>query len=331
MINTIVQLNETPVGVPKPSDFKLATAEVANLQNDEVLCQIMYLSLDPYMRSQISGLHISGSVLPGTMMNGETVARVIDSKSDEFKKGDIVRGFGGWQQYAVLPAKALTKLPADASSYSAYLSALGSTGLTAYAALILKGAPKQGDTVVIPAATGGVGSTAAQLAKIYGCKVIGIAGGEEKCRLAVEKLGYDACIDRKNENVAEKLKEYCPDGVDIYLDLVGGETLNIVSTQLAIGARVILCGIMSEVNKTERSGGPMPAMWIKSRATVYGFVVYDFEGQRAEFIKECQAYIDDKRLMLFEEITTGIENAPDAFCRLMNGKNIGKVIVKVSE
>ncbi|GAB2678942.1 NADP-dependent oxidoreductase [Aliiglaciecola aliphaticivorans] len=331
MLNTIVQLKQTPEGVPEPSDFQLASAEVDALQEGEVLCQIMYLSLDPYMRSQISGLHISGSVLPGTMMNGETIARVLESRSDDFQAGDMVRGFGGWQQYAILPAKALTKLPADATNYSAYLSALGSTGLTAYAALILKGAPKQGDTVVIPAATGGVGSTAAQLAKIYGCKVIGIAGGEEKCRVAVEKLGYDACIDRKTENVAEKLKELCPDGVDIYLDLVGGETLNIVSSQLAIGARVILCGIMSEVNKTERSGGPMPAMWIKSRATVFGFVVYDFEGQRADFIKECQGYIDENRLVPFEDVTEGIENAADAFCRLMKGKNIGKVLVKVSD
>lgn len=328
--NTLVALAHTPEKLPSPSDFAVTTAPIVEPEPGQVLCETQYLSLDPYMRSQISGRHISGAIKPGDMMLGETVSKVISSTVPQFQVGDVVRCFGGWQKYSLHQAAELKKLPKTPFSSSAFLSVLGTTGLTAFAGLILKAKPKKNDVVLIPAATGGVGATACQLAKLYDCRVIGIAGGAEKCRLAVEELGYDACIDRKTDNIAEQLKALCPQGVDIYFDLVGGELLLTVSEQLALGARVILCGIMSELNGQSRSGGPHPAMWIKSRATVSGLVVYDFEARRDEFIQECLAYMSQGKLKSFEDLTQGIENAPDAFCRLMRGENKGKVIIKVA-
>lgn len=331
MQNLSVVLKNTPQGIPATADFKVVSSSIGEIETDHVLCQVLYLSLDPYMRSQISGLHISGAVQPGGLMQGETIARVISSQSSQFSSGDIVRCYAGWQQYAILPAHKLHKLPSGIANYSAFLSALGTPGLTAYAAIVLKALPKPGDTVVIPAATGGVGSIAVQLAKIYGCRVVGIAGGAEKCRIATEYLGYDICIDRKNDDVATALKKACPDGIDIFLDLVGGELLHTVSAQLAIGARVILCGIMSELNQVERSAGPMPSLWIKARATIFGLVVYDFEAQRQQFEAECTAYLHDGQLKPLEDVAHGIGNAPQAFCRLMYGENQGKVIVKIAD
>lgn len=328
--NTLVTLAHTPEKFPIPSDFEIKNASIGKPEKGQVLCETQYLSLDPYMRIQISGRYLSGNVKPGDMMQGETISKVIESTDSEFSVGDLVRCFSGWQKYSLHQPSELTKIPHMSCSVSAFLSVLGMPGLTAYAGLICQAKPKKGDVVVIPAATGGVGATAGQLAKIYGCRVIGIAGGEKKCRIAVEKLGYDACIDRQKGDVSAMLKNLCPRGINIYFDLVGGELLNAVSEQLAVGARVILCGMMSELNGQARSGGPHPAMWIKARATVFGLVVYDFENKRDEFIQECQVYLSQKKLIALEEITQGIEHAPQAFCRLMHGENIGKVIIKVA-
>lgn len=281
------------------------------------------------MRSQISGRHISGTIKPGDTMLGETVSKVIKSTVKGFTVGDKVLCFGGWQKYSTHQPSELTLLPESNLPYSNFLSVLGTTGLTAFAGVFWKAQVKIGDVIVIPAATGGVGATASQLAKLLGCRVIGIAGSEHKCKVAVEKLGYDACINRTDGDIAKQLKKLCPQGVDIYFDLVGGEILNIVSEQLAIGARIILCGIMSELNGQTRSGGPHPAMWIKSRATVSGLVVYDFEERRDEFIQESMLYILQGKLKSYEDITVGIEHAAEAFCRIMRGQNNGKVIVKV--
>ncbi len=328
-INVQVQLSTTPEAQPAPEHFNLVNGLMPEPTEGQVLCENLYLSLDPYMRSQIAGRHMSGSVKPGDVMRGETVSRVVTSRHPDVKEGELVRCFGGWQTYSVQEAGNVFKLESEIENPSHALSVLGMPGLTAYAGLIWQAKPKAGDTVVIPAAIGGVGATAGQLAKIYGCRVIGIAGTDEKCAFAVQQLGYDACINRKSSAIAEELDRLCPDGVDIYFDLVGGETLNIVSERLAVGARVILCGLMEDYNKQTRSMGPPPAMWIKSRATVYGLVVYDFEPRRHEFVSVCAEYIRQGKLKMREDIADGLANAPDAFCRLMRGENMGKALVKI--
>jgi NADPH-dependent curcumin reductase len=326
-----IQLLSTPEGSPEPSHFQLAEVELPPLAEGEVLCETLYLSLDPYMRSQISGRHISGAIGPGDGMKGETVSRVIESRSNNFNVGELVRVMGGWQSHSVHADSEVAAVPDSDVSPSYYLSSLGMPGLTAYAGLIWQANPQAGDTVLIPAATGGVGSVAGQLAKARGCRVIGIAGGEEKCRLATETLGYDECIDRHSCDVAAELDRLCPEGVDIFFDLVGGELLHQVSQRLKTGARVILCGMIAEYNSTERMAGPPPALWIIARATVYGLVVYDFEGRRQEFVDAVAPLIASGELVVPEDIAEGLDQAPAHFCRLMRGENHGKAVVKVKQ
>lgn len=328
--NTQVILKSTPEGEPSVSNFALTELAIPVLSDKQVLCKTLYLSLDPYMRSQISGRHISGSIKPGDVLHGETVSEVVESLDENYKVGDKVRCMGGWQEYSVHSAKELTKVSEKIAPSSYALSVLGMPGLTAYAGLVWQAKPNAGDVVVIPAATGAVGSTAGQLAKSLGCKVIGIAGSDEKCAYAKEQLGYDECINRRTEDLASRLDELCPKGVDIYFDLVGGEILNTVSARLAVGARVILCGLMAEYNQKERIGGPPPGFWIRSRATVYGLVVYDYEHRRQEFIDACLPLVNNGSLKTREDIAKGIAAAPEAFCRLMQGANMGKALVKVS-
>ncbi len=331
--NLQVKLATSPEGEPVPGDFEVVVGPVPEAGPGEVLCQTLFLSLDPYMRSQIAGRHISGAIKPGDVMLGETVSRVLSSDCEEFQPGDVVRCPGGWQQYSVHAPQALSPVSDTGIALSNYLSALGMPGLTAYAGLVWLAAPKAGETVVVPAATGGVGAMVGQLAKLRGCRVVGIAGGPDKCRQAVEELGYDACIDRKAGDMdflAVELDRLCPEGIGVYFDLVGGELLNQVSMRLAVGARVILCGIMSELNSAARAGGPHPALWIKARATVHGLVVYDFEPRREEFVAACLPAIKSGEIKPFEDCYDGLEQAPEAFCRLMRGENRGKVVIAVS-
>ncbi len=327
--NTQIILSTTPESEPQPNNFAVVTSDMPVAGPEQVLCETLYLSLDPYMRSQISGRHISGSVMPGDLMRGETVSRVLTSNNKAFKKGELVRCFAGWQTYSVHNEAELTKVSSQIDPASYALSALGMPGLTAYSGLIWQAQPQAGDVVVIPAATGAVGSMVGQLAKIYGCKVIGIAGSDEKCRFAREELGYDICLNRKTDDIAARLDELQPTGIDIYFDLVGGELLNTVSERLAVGARVILCGLMAEYNQKDRIGGPPPGFWIRARAKVFGLVVYDFEARRQEFIDACVPLVQKGHLKVREDITAGLAQAPAAFCRLMRGENQGKAIVKV--
>ncbi len=328
--NLQVQLAHTPEGNPEPEHFQVVPTPMPQPDDGQVLCATQYLSLDPYMRSQMAGRHMSGTVSSGELMRGETISKVIESKHPDFAVGDIVRCFGNWQQYSVHKASELSKQSPKISPMSYGLSLLGMPGLTAYAGLIWIAKPKANDVVLIPAATGAVGSTAGQLAKLHGCRVIGIAGSDEKCAHAINNLGYDACINRKTEDLAERLNELCPDGVDIYFDLVGGETLNTVCNKLALNARVILCGLMEDYNKPTRTPGPMPGPIIGARATLTGLVVYDWEPRRDEFITDCLSHIGSGKLTMQEDIAHGINNAPAAFCRLMNGENRGKALVKIA-
>jgi len=328
--NIQIQLATSPEGNPSPEHFKVAKTTMPAAGEGQVLCATQFLSLDPYMRSQMAGRHMSGTINPGDLMRGETVSKVIESHHPDFVAGDIVRCFGNWQQYSVHESAELTKQSPDINPPSYGLSVLGMPGLTAYAGMEWIANIKASDTVLIPAATGGVGSTAGQLAKIRGCTIIGIAGSDEKCEYAVKELGYDACINRKTESLDQRLNELCPDGIDVYFDLVGGETLNLVCTKLALNARVILCGLMEDYNKPTRTPGPLPGPIIGARATLTGLVVYDFETRRDEFLAACLPYIADGRLAMREDMVHGIENAPEQFCRLMRGENQGKAMVKVA-
>ncbi len=327
-MNKQIMLASTPDYNPDPEHFKLVETAMPDCGEGQVLCQTQYLSLDPYMRSQIAGRHMSGSIQPGDLMRGETVSKVVKSRHADFSEGDLVRTFANWQSYSVHQAEELSRVNAAIDPASYALSVLGMPGLTAYAGLIWIAEAQAGDVVVIPAATGAVGSTAGQLAKIRGCTVVGIVGSDEKGRHAMDKLGYDAVINRKTDDLATKLSELCPNGIDVYFDLVGGETLNLVCTKLALNARVILCGLMADYNSPERTPGPLPGPIIGARAMLKGLVVYDFEPRREEFVQACMPYINDGSLAMQEDMAIGIEQAPDAFCRLMRGENRGKAIVQ---
>ena len=327
--NRQIILKSTPRGVPTPEHFALRSAPLPEPGADGVLCRTLYLSLDPYMRSQLAGRHPSGAIAPGEVMKGETVGEVVKSESASFPRGQLVRCMGGWQEFSVHAAGDLHVVGETIDPPSYALSVLGMTGLTAYAGMLWQAGVSAGECVVIPAVTGGVGSIAAQLCTLRGARVIGIAGSAGKCRHAVDALGVTACIDRCDEDIETRLGELCPDGIDVYFDLVGGPILHAACRNLANHGRVVLCGLMAEYNSDDRSPGPDPGLLIAKRAVVTGLVVYDYEDRRDEYIRECLPLLAQGRLRQREDVTVGLENAPAAFHRLMSGQNFGKVIVKI--
>ena len=327
MLNQQVKLARYPEALPVAEDFEVITAEGAEPQAGEVLCRTLYLSLDPYMRSQIAGRHISGTIAPGDLMRGESVCEVLQSRSERFQPGQLVRGFGGWQSHPLLAAEAWSPVRPEIQPPSYALSLLGMTGLTAWAGIAWQAQVKAGDRVLIPAVTGGVGSAAAQFCRLRGAEVVGTAGSEQKCRYAEQVLGVRTCINRHTEHLAAELDQAFPDGIDVFFDLVGGPLLTLASERLALHARVVLAGLMSEYNQAGRSPGPPPGYWIRARATVYGLVVYDFEDRREEFIDACLPHVRSGALSQREDVVRGLEAAPEAFCRLMRGENFGKMLV----
>ncbi len=327
--NRQIILKSTPRGVPTPDNFTVRSAPLPEPGADSVLCRTRYLSLDPYMRSQIAGRHTSGTVTPGDVMRGETVSEVVHSNAASLPPGQLVRCMGGWQEFSVHDPGDLHAVDNNIDPPSYALSVLGMTGLTAYAGMIWQAEVRAGDCVAIPAVTGGVGSIAAQLSVLRGARVIGIAGSGEKCRYAVDTLGAAQCIDRQREDVEKRLGELCPDGIDVYFDLVGGRILHAACQRLAHYGRVVLCGLMAEYNRDERSPGPAPGLIIARRAVVSGLVVYDYEDRRDEFTRNCLRLLANGKLRQREDVTDGLENAPGAFHRLMSGRTFGKVIVRL--
>ncbi len=336
-MNQQVRLKATPDGIPSADHFVVAETALVPPSDGEVLCKNLYLSLDPYMRSQIAGRHMSGSIAPGDVLKGETVSEVLESKHPDFKPGDRILVPGGWQTYSTLtpivdPLRpdGARMLDARITPPSLALGVLGMPGLTAYAGLKHLGEPKEGDVVVVSAASGAVGSMVGQYAKSLGCTVIGIAGSADKCQWLTQTAGFDGCINYKQELVADGIDRLCPNGVDIYFDNVGGETLDAAAWRLAVGGRVILCGLISQVNSGEPITGPNPAAFIRARATVRGLVVYDFWDQMDDMIGTFVELIAAGKMHFLEDVSTGIEAAPEAFARLMNGKNFGKTIIKLA-
>ena len=326
--NQQVTVRRRPEGLPQPEDFALRPA--AEPEGPGVLCEVLFISLDPYLRGRLSGRHISGPIAVGEVMTSELALRVAESRNG-FRPGDLVRAFGPWQPRVRLPAKALKPMPADANPPSLALGALGMPGLTAYAGVTRLLQPQSGQTAVVSAAAGPVGATVGQLCKMAGAQVVGIAGSPEKCAWLKNQAGFDAAIDRRRQPLREALDAACPKGIDLYFDNVGGDTLQAAMERLAVGARVALCGLMEQYNQEAAPPGPNPGLIIRARATVQGLVVYDHEDLRGEMEAELGARIRDGALACKEDLSEGLEQAPDAFCRLMAGKTFGKTLVKVAD
>jgi NADPH-dependent curcumin reductase CurA len=326
---TAVLLAKRPEGLPTPEDFSVVTRTLNSRDEAKIRCETVFLSLDPYIRSVIAGNHLGHGIAPGEVIPGEVIARVVESDHADWPLNTLVRCEGGWQQFSDHRPEALARVPSQLSRPSLALSLLGMPGLTAWAGMIDLAKVRAGDVVVIPAAVGGVGAMAAQLARRAGATTIAITSGAEKRRIAIETLGYDHCIDRIEEDLGSELERVAPDGVSVYFDLVGDPTLTTVAQHLAIGGRVVLCGLIQDYNGNHKTTGPHPGLWITKRATVSGLVVYDYEPQRQAFEAEFVPLAEAGELTANEEFHDGLGAAPAAFCRLMRGRNTGKVVVRL--
>jgi NADPH-dependent curcumin reductase CurA len=333
-MNRQITVAARPVGMPQPSDFRLEESPMPSPGGGEVLVQALYLSVDPYMRGRLTGVTTYARGLElGEVMVGGVVGRVLESNDPRCSAGDIVEGMLGWQEFGVAPAKSLRRIdPADGPISSA-LYVLGMPGLTAYFGLLEICRPQPAETVVVSGAAGAVGSLVGQIARIKRCRVIGIAGSNEKVRFLTEDLGFDAAFNyRETPDYAAKLKELCPKGVDVYFDNVGGAITDAVMRRIATHARVAVCGQISQYNSVAPETGPRwLSQLVVKQAKVEGFLVSQFAARFETGIKQLSTWLKEKRLHYREDIVDGLENAPHAFIRMLEGKNIGKQLVKVAE
>ena len=334
--NRKIILAERPFGVPDENTLRLETSEKPIAGAGEMLLRTEYLSLDPYMRGRMNDTKsYAEPVAVGAPMVGGTVARVVTSSVKGFAVGDWVLSFNGWQDYAVSNGAGVTNMGAEPTHPSWALGIMGMPGFTAYCGLIYIGEPKSGETVVTAAATGPVGATVGQIAKIKGCRAVGIAGGANKCAHAVNELGFDACIDRNTPDFKAQLKAACPNGIDVYFENVGGIVLAAVLPLLNPNARIPLCGLVSQYNATslpegpDRSGAMLGAFLVK-KIKLQGFIIFDdFPNHYPEFAKEMTGWIKAGKIKYREQMVEGLESAPEAFNGLLEGKNFGKVVIKV--
>jgi NADPH-dependent curcumin reductase CurA len=327
-----IVLRTRPVGMPRPGDFDLVEAPLPPPKDGEVLCRTIYLSLDPYMRGRISGARsYAQSVEPGQVIVGGTVGEVIESRHAGVARGDVVLGYDGWQSHAVAKGGGLRKLDPKQAPISTALGVLGMPGMTAYVGLLDIGQPKPGETVVVSAASGAVGSAVGQIAKIKGCRAVGIAGSQDKCDYVVRELGFDACVNYKTGDLLAALRDACPKGIDVYFENVGGDVLRAVMQLLNQNARIPLCGLISEYNATEATPGPNLRPLLFNRALIKGFIVSDHMARMGDFLKDCGGWLRDGRLKHREDVVVGLEKAPEAFIGLLQGQNFGKLLVRVGE
>lgn len=323
--NRCVVVARRPTGVPTVDDFELRPAPPPG---PGVPADVLYVSVDPYLRGRLSGRHVTGPIASGDPMDSELVVRTArDSAAGP--AGSLARAFGPWQDRVHLPEAALAPVAADLDPPSLALGVVGMPGLTAYAGVRRILQPEPGETAVVSAAAGPVGATVGQLCKAAGARVIGIAGSAEKRAWLVDEAGFDGCIDRRG-SVRDGLDALCPDGVDMYFDNVGGAILQALMERLAPNARVALCGLMEQYNQEAAPPGPNPGLIIRARATVKGLVVYDHEDLRPAMERDLGARVRDGALAFREAVFEGLEQAPAAFCRLMAGQTFGKTIVRVS-
>lgn len=337
-VNRRVVLAARPQGLPTPRDFLIEEVAIPKPADGEVLLRTVYLSLDPYMRNlmeEVGPAYAPSIPLGGTMVGG-TVSRVVESKHGKWRAGDLVLGNSGWQDYALSDGSDLLPLGQE-SHASLSLGGLGMPGFTAYVGLADIGQPKAGETLVVAAATGAVGSVVGQLAKLRGAKVVGIAGGADKCRYLVEELGFDAAVDRRDPAFAERLAAACPEGIDVYFENVGGEVFDAVLPLLNIGARVPVCGVIAHYNDDALPSGPdrLPLAMstiLQKRVRMQGFIILDHFGERFDaFRREMSEWLSDGRVKLREDRVDGLGNAPAAFIGMLQGRNFGKLVVRVGE
>ena len=333
LTNRQFRLAARPVGMPKRSDWTFAEERVAEPSEGELLVKVLYISLDPAMRGWMNE---AKSYVPpvgiGEVMRALAVGRVIASRHPGFATGDFVSGSFGVQEYALSNGKGVTQVDTRIAPLPLHLSTLGMSGMTAYFGLLEIGRPKPGDTVVVSAAAGAVGSLVGQIAKIKGCRAVGIAGGAEKCRYIVDELGFDAAIDYKREDVKKALQAHCPNGIDVYFDNVGGDILDTALTRLARGARIVICGAISQYNNTGPVKGPGNyRSLLVNRASMTGFLVFDYAERYGQGAREMAGWLAAGKLKSREDIVEGLETFPDALLKLFNGENFGKLMLKLAE
>ena len=335
-LNRRITLAAHPQGLPVATDFHLDTQAVPAPADGQVLVRTLFLSLDPYMRNLMdeTGPGYAPPVPLGAPMVGATVGRVVESRNARFRPGQLVQANGGWQDYALSNGADLLSLD-DMEHPSHALGGLGMPGFTAYVGLLDIGQPRPGETVVVAAATGAVGSVVGQLARLRGARVVGIAGGADKCRHAVETLGFDACIDHRQPGLKALLAQACPDGIDVYFENVGGDVLDAVLPLLNLGARIPLCGFIAHYNDKAAPGpDKLPrllAVLLQKRVRMQGFIILDHYTERfAAFRQDMTQWVAGGEVKLFEEVVEGLEQAPAAFAGLLQGRHLGKLVVQVA-
>ncbi|ACC80159.1 NADP-dependent oxidoreductase [Nostoc punctiforme] len=332
LMNKQIILKSRPVGEPKESDFALVETPTPEPGEGEILSRTIYLSLDPYMRGRLSASEsYAASVELNSAIVGGTVSQVVKSNHPQFQVGDFILSNNGWQTYAVSKAETLRKLDPTQAPLSYSLGVLGMPGLTAYAALLDIGQPKEGETVVVSAASGAVGAVAGQIAKIKGARVVGIVGSDDKRDYIVKELGFDVGINRKTQELDSALKEAAPNGIDVYYDNTAGVILETVLQQINLGARIPLVGLISEYNATSTPSGPNLMPLLVKRALIKGFLVTDYQHRFNDFLRDVSGWLQSGQLKYKEDVVMGLENAPHAFIGLLRGDNFGKLIVKVND
>ena len=330
-VNRRVTLTSRPVGLPKESDFELDETEVGEPGPGEVLVRMLWVSVDPYQRGRMSQVRsYARSLELGDVITAQGIGVVVESSDAHYSEGDLVVGQLGWQEYAVVRAGSVRLVPPFLDPPTLALHAVGATGFTAYFGLLDVGKPKPGDTVVVSGAAGAVGQVVGQIAKLAGCRTVGIAGGPDKCT-DCKLYGYDVAIDYKGVDVRGALKEACPDGVDVYFDNVGGEIAQAVVSRLNVGARIVICGQISQYNLERPEPTFHPGALIVHRARMEGFLINDYAHRFDEAAARLVRWVAEGKIVWREDVTEGLENAPKAFIGMLNGENRGKALVKVAD
>ena len=331
-VNRQVVLRRRPAGEPRPEDFELVESPIGAPRDGQILTRTIYLSLDPYMRGRMNeGRSYTGGMNPalGDVMVGGTVSEVVESHHPAYRVGELVVGFNGWQHYGISDGAGLRTLDPAAAPPSTALGVLGMPGMTAYVGLLDIGRPQPGETVVVSAASGAVGSVVGQLAKIKGCRAVGVAGSAAKCDYVVRELGLDACVNYRDSDFLERLEAACPKGIDVYFENVGGAVLAAVLRLLNVRARIPLCGLIAQYNATGPVSGPDWRPLLTGRVLVQGFIVSDHQSRLADFLADCGRWYREGRLKYREDIVQGLAAAPRAFIGLLRGENFGKLVVKL--
>jgi NADPH-dependent curcumin reductase CurA len=331
-MNRQIRLISRPIGMPQRDNFDFVDSPIPELPEGSVVAKNLFLSVDPYMRGRMDE---GRSYLPPIPINGvvnsRNIARVIASKNNVFRPNDLVVGYGAWEDFSLYSGSSLMRVDTDLAKPEAFLGVLGSPGCTAYVGVVDIGQPKPDETFVVSAASGPVGSVAGQIAKIKGARVVGIAGGPEKCRYVVDELGFDACVDHRGPHLPEALAEACPQGIDVDFENVGGAVLDAIWPLLNDHARVPLCGMISGYNESGPKRGPDFMMVLKRRLKIEGFLVTERFDRFPEFLREMSQWVGNGKIKHREHIFDGLDSAPDALIALLSGRNFGKVVVRLAE